>query len=86
MQPSDPMQDIFDQAEALTDVICNASGCNSALIGILEQMCQDMPEIMAQAQSLIRATDLFLTEARRQADSIARLTFDQDTPGSYTTR
>lgn len=74
---TDPLQEIYDRAEELADSIATASGCTGALSVLLDQIRAEMPELLTQASAVASAIDMYLSVARKHADGIARLTFDQ---------
>lgn len=74
---TDPLQEIYDRAEELADAIATASGCTGALSLLLDQIETEMPDLLTQANAVTSAIDMYLSIARKHADGIARLTFDQ---------
>ncbi len=74
---TDPMQEIYDRAEELADAIDTGSGCTGALSLLLDQVKAELPDLLTQASAVASAIDMYLAVARRHADGIARLTFDQ---------
>ena len=74
---TDPMREIFDRTEELTNAIATASGCTGALSLLQDQIKAEPPDLLTQASAVASAIDMYLAVARRHADGIARLTFDQ---------
>ncbi len=73
---TDPMQEIYDQAEELADAIAMANGCTGALSLLIDQLGRDMPDLLGQASAVAGAIHMALASANRHADRIARLTMD----------
>ncbi|WP_347137527.1 hypothetical protein [Paracoccus sp. SSK6] len=73
----EPMQDIFEGAEAATDAIHNASGCTRAILALIDQLTSGDDEMAHQTMAMLAATDLFLTDARKQVDRITRLSMER---------
>lgn len=76
MQP-EPMQDIFEGAEAANDAIHLASGCTRALLTLMDQIADGDSELAHQTMAMIAATDHFLSDARAQVDRITRLSMER---------
>ena len=70
---TDPMQDIFEGAEAVADAIHLAEGCTKALIGLIDQIAGDDADLIQQTAAMIAGAQHFLSQARTQTDRVARL-------------